>query len=193
MRLRAFARRPPVRRARARHSAACQRSSSRAASLAPTRRGPCRPPHRSRRSNRPSAIAAAIPGDRSDSGRARWQRGARVRSASTHRPHRDRYADAARHSTATLHPFHPATGSSARQPIGRERRMLGYFDHAADLRPQPLREITKIDIRADALARGDVELEPRRTAALGTITGCAVQGSDGACARSSSSAPTRVS
>ena len=31
------------------------------------------------------------------------------------------------------------------------------------------------------------------TAALGTITGCAVQGSDGACARSSSSAPTRVS
>jgi hypothetical protein len=52
------------------------------------------------------------------------------------------------------------------KPVRRERRMPGHFDHAADLRPQPLREVTKIDIRADALARRDIELEaaPHRRA-----------------------------
>lgn len=45
------------------------------------------------------------------------------------------------------------------QPVGRERGARGHRQHAADLRPQPLREIGELDVRAHAVARGDVELE----------------------------------
>ncbi|MDR9177701.1 hypothetical protein FEP16_04842 [Burkholderia multivorans] len=45
------------------------------------------------------------------------------------------------------------------EPVGRERRTRGHVEHAADLRPQPLREIRELDIRAHAVTRGDVELE----------------------------------
>ncbi|ESS36727.1 hypothetical protein P355_1949 [Burkholderia cenocepacia KC-01] len=45
------------------------------------------------------------------------------------------------------------------EPVGCERRARGHRQHAADLRPQPLREIGELDVRAHAIARGDVELE----------------------------------
>lgn len=45
------------------------------------------------------------------------------------------------------------------EAVGCERRTRGHRQHAADLRPQPLREIRELDVRAYAVARGDVELE----------------------------------
>lgn len=45
------------------------------------------------------------------------------------------------------------------QPVRRERRARRHAQHLPDLRPQPLREIAERHVRADAVPRGDVELE----------------------------------